>query len=87
MVDVPGMAVSHSAEKLKGKPFLLNVFQKRTRTDDVSDVFIALIRFVPEAVIERAMNILTNKITIGARFDDSVISQGVWHARKLFSLL
>jgi hypothetical protein len=65
------MTVSQSAQQLEGQPFLLYVFQERSRA---------------QAVVEGVVEVLANQVAICLGFDDSLVCKGIRYVLQLLPL-
>jgi hypothetical protein len=72
MEYVPSMAVTEAAKQLKCKPFLLDIFKERSST---------------HAIIDRAVEVLSNKESVGLRLDYPLIRKSVRYICQSFSFL
>lgn len=71
MEDLGSVAVAKSTEKLESEPFLLDIFQEGSCT---------------KAIVEGAVEVLSEQIAICFGFDYSLVTKGIWDIRKYLPL-
>lgn len=62
MINIPGVAVTQGAEKLKCQPFSFYVFEERP---------------CAQAIVKGVVEILSNEVTIGLGLDNALVSERV----------
>jgi len=83
------MAVSHCAKKLKRKPLLLDFLKERTRAEQsyMSYQFDEVHTYLPQAVIERAVDVLADEVATSCSLDDPMICYSIGNMSENFSFI
>ena len=83
MIHITCVRIPHGTKQLKRQPFLLDVFEERTSTIHVrTHVGGTKQSDLPQAVIERAIEVLSYQIAIRSSFQDSLVSDSVRHVSQ-----
>lgn len=72
MIDILSMAVSQGAKQLESQPLLFYIFKKWPRA---------------ESIVKRAVEKLSDEVTVCFCFDDALVSKCVGNCIEYFSLL